>query len=362
VHDREAFAMVEISREPFGEIEGRLIDRYTLANRHGLRVEVITYGGIIRAIWAPDRDGQLANVTLGFADLAGYLDQNDPYFGCIAGRYANRIADGRFTLDGETYQLPTNDGSNHLHGGVRGFDKRVWNAEEIREDGAAGVRLSRISPHGEEGYPGTLSATVSYLLDDDNRLRIDYRAESDRRTIINLTNHTYWNLGGEGTGSVEDHVLQLAASRYTPVDASLTPTGELAPVQDTPFDFTTPTAIGARIREGHPQLLIGRGYDHNVVLDRTPGNATLIEAATLRDPDSGRVLTIWTTEPGIQFYSGGYLDGTLVGASGRTYRQGDGAALETQHFPDSPSQPAFPSTVLRPGEVYASTTVFALSS
>src|SRR5918996_406980 len=305
--------MIEISREPFGEIEGRLIDRFTLANRHGLRVEVITYGGIIRAIWAPDQDGQLANVTLGFADLAGYLDHNDPYFGCIAGRYANRIADGR------------------------------------------------VSPDSDEGYPGTLSATVSYLLDDDNRLRIDYRAESDRPTIVNLSNHTYWNLGGEGTGSVEDHVLQLAASRYTPVDASLTPTGELAPVQDTPFDFTTPTTIGARIREGHPQLLIGRGYDHNVVLDRTPGDATLIEAATLRDPDSGRVLTIWTTEPGIQFYSGGYLDGTLVGASGRTYRQGDGVALETQHFPDSPNQPDFPSTVLRPGEVFTSTTLFAFS-
>jgi len=354
--------MVEISREPFGEIEGRLIDRFILANRHGLRVEVITYGGIIRAIWAPDRDGQLANVTLGFADLAGYLDQNDPYFGCIAGRYANRIADGRFRLDGETYQLPTNDGANHLHGGVRGFDKRVWDAEEVREEGAAGMRLARVSPDGEEGYPGTLSAQVTYLLDDENRLRIDYRAESDCPTIINLTNHTYWNLGGEGTGSVEDHVLQLAASRYTPVDASLTPTGELARVEDTPFDFTAPTAIGARIREGHPQLLIGRGYDHNVVLDRTPGDASLIAAATLRDPDSGRTLTIWTTEPGIQFYSGGYLDGTLVGASGRTYRQGDGAALETQHFPDSPNQPDFPSTVLRPGEIYTSTTVFALSA
>jgi aldose 1-epimerase len=362
VGGQEAFAMVEISREPFGEIEGRLIDRFTLANRHGLRVEVITYGGIIRAIWAPDRAGQLANVTLGFADLAGYLDHNDPYFGCIAGRYANRIARGIFTVDGETYQLPTNDGSNHLHGGVRGFDKRVWDADEIREDGAAGVRLARVSPDGEEGYPGTLSAAVSYLLDDDNQLRIDYRAESDRPTIVNLTNHTYWNLGGEGTGSVEDHVLWLAASRYTPVDASLTPTGDLAPVTDTPFDFTTPTAIGARIRESHPQLLIGRGYDHNVVLDRAPADATLIEAATLRDPDSGRALTIWTTEPGIQFYSGGYLDGTLVGAGGHTYRQGDGVALETQHFPDSPNQPNFPSSVLRPGHVYTSTTVFSFSA
>jgi aldose 1-epimerase len=361
VSNREALPMVEISREPFGEVEGRLIDRFTLANRHGLRVEVLTYGGIIRAIWVPDRDGQLANVSLGFADLAGYLDYNDPYFGCIAGRYANRIARGFFTLDGETYQLPTNDGSNHLHGGIRGFDKRVWDAEEIREDGAAGVQLAYVSADGEEGYPGTLPAAVRYRLDDDNRLRIDYRAESNHPTIINLTNHTYWNLAGEGTGSVEDHVLWLAASRYTPVDASLTPTGELSLVEGTPFDFTTPTAIGARLREGHPQLLIGRGYDHNVVLDRAPGDTALIEAASLRDPDSGRVLTIWTTEPGIQLYSGGYLDGTLVGASGRTYRQGDGVALETQHFPDSPNQPHFPSTVLRPGETYASTTLFAFS-
>ena len=360
--NEEGFAVVGISREPFGEIEGKLIDRFTLANRHGLRVEIITYGGIIRAIWAPDRDGQLANVTLGFADLAGYLDHNEPHFGCIAGRYANRIASGVFTLDGETYHLPTNDGSNHLHGGVRGFDKRVWDAEEIRQDGAAGVRLARVSPDAEEGYPGRLSAAVSYVLDDDNRLRIDYRAESDRPTIVNLTNHTYWNLGGDGTGNIEDHVLQLAASRYTPVDTSLTPTGELAPVADTPFDFTTPTAIGARIRESHPQLLIGHGYDHNLVLDRASGDSALIEAATLRDPASGRTLTVWTTEPGVQFYSGGYLDGTLVGASGRTYRQGDGVALETQHFPDSPNQPAFPSTILRPGGIYTSTTVLSFAT
>ena len=353
--------MVEISREPFGEVDGQRIDRVTLANARGLRVEILSYGGIVRAIWAPDRDGQLANITLGFADLAAYLEHNDPYFGCIAGRYANRIAKGLFTIDGQAYQLPTNDGPNHLHGGVRGFDKRIWDAAEIREQDAAGVRLTRVSADGEEGYPGTLTAEVTYLLDDEDRLRIDYRAETDRPTIVNLTNHTYWNLAGEGSGSVEDHVLWFAASRYTPVDASLTPTGELAPVQETPFDFTTPAAIGARIREAHPQLHAGRGYDHNMVLDRESGNATSIEAAVLRDPGSGRTLTIWTTEPGIQFYSGGYLDGTLVGASGRTYRQGDGVALETQHFPDSPNQPTFPSTVLRPGEVYTSSTVFAFS-
>ena len=353
--------MVEIGREPFGEVDGQRIDRFTLVNSRGLRVEILSYGGIIRAIWAPDHDGRLANITLGFADLATYLEQNDPYFGCIAGRYANRIAKGLFTIDGQSYQLPTNDGQNHLHGGMRGFDKRVWDAGEIREEDAAGVRLTRISPDGEEGYPGTLTAAVTYLLDDDDRLRIDYRAETDRPTIVNLTNHTYWNLAGEGTGSVEDHVLWFAASRYTPVDASLTPTGELAPVRTTPFDFTTPTAIGARIRDAHPQLLAGRGYDHNMVLDREPGDVTSIAAAVLRDPGSGRTLTVWTTEPGIQFYSGGYLDGTHVGSSGRTYRQGDGIALETQHFPDSPNQLGFPATVLRPGEVYTSSTVFAFS-
>ena len=353
--------MVEVSREPFGEVDGQRVDRFTLANRRGLRVELLTYGGTVRAVWAPDRDGQLANIVLGFADLAGYLQEPSPFFGCIAGRYANRIANGVFSLDGETYHLATNDGPNHLHGGVRGFDKRIWDAQELREDDGAGVCFARISPDGEEGYPGLLTAAVTYRLDDENRLRIDYRAETDRPTVVNLTNHTYWNLGGEGSGSIEEHVLCFAASRYTPVDASLTPTGELAPVADTPFDFTAPARIGARLRDDHPQLLIGRGYDHNMVVDRAPGDASLLEVAGLSDPGSGRSLRIWTTEPGIQFYSGGYLDGTRIGSGGRTYRQGDGVALETQHFPDSPNQPAFPSTVLRPGVVYASTTIFAFS-
>jgi aldose 1-epimerase len=353
--------MVEVSREPFGELAGRRVDRFTLANRSGLRVEIIPYGGIVRAVWAPDRDGRLANVALGFADLAGYLAGNEPFFGCIAGRYANRIARGAFRIDGQSFQLATNDGANHLHGGVRGFDKRLWDAAEIREEGEAGVRLSLVSQDGEEGYPGTLAVRVAYRLDEDNQLRINYQAETDRPTIVNLTNHSYWNLAGEGSGSVEDQVLWLRAGRYTPVDASLTPTGELAPVAGTPFDFTTPTAIGARLRQAHPQLLIGRGYDHNVVLDRPAGDASLVEAAVLRDPGGGRTLTIATTEPGIQVYAGGYLDGTLVGASGYTYRQGDGIALETQHFPDSPNQPHFPSPLLRPGEVYTSTTVYTFS-
>ncbi len=353
--------MAEVSREPVGEIAGQRVDRCTLANRHGLRVELLTYGATTRAVWAPDRDGELANVALGFADLDGYLQEPSPFFGCIAGRYANRIAKGVFTLDGETYQLATNDGPNHLHGGVRGFDKRIWDADEVHGDEAAGVRFSRVSPDGEEGYPGTLSADVTYRLDDDNRLRIDYRAETDKPTIVNLTNHTYWNLAGEGTRTIEDHVLRFAASRYTPVDDSLTPTGELAPVAGTPFDFTAPTPIGARIRDDHPQLLIGRGYDHTMVLDRATNDSSLMEAAILTDPGSGRTLTIWTTEPGIQFYSGGYLDGTRIGSGGHAYRQGDGVALETQHFPDSPNRPQFPPVALRPGEVYRSTTVFGLS-
>jgi aldose 1-epimerase len=353
--------MVEVNREPFGELEGQQVDRFTLANRHGLRVELLSYGAAIRAIWAPDRDGQLANVVLGFPDLAGYLQEPSPFFGCIAGRYANRIAGGAFSLDGETYHMATNDGPNHLHGGVRGFDKRIWDAAERREESAAGVRFSRISPDGEEGYPGTLTVEVAYRLDDENRLRIDYRAETDRPTIVNLTNHSYWNLAGEGSGTIEDHVLWFAASRYTPVDATLTPTVELASVVDTPFDFTQPTPIGARIRDDHPQLLIGRGYDHTLVLERAAGDTSLMVGAVLTDPISGRTLTIETTEPGIQFYSGGYLDGTRVGSGGRAYRQGDGVALETQHFPDSPNRPEFPATSLRPGDVYASTTVFAFS-
>jgi aldose 1-epimerase len=354
--------MAESSREPYGEFEGREVERFTLANGRGVRVEILPYGGIVRAIWLPDRDGQTANVALGFADLAGYVEKNEPFFGCVAGRYANRIAQGRFTLGGQTYQLAANDGANHLHGGKRGFDKRLWDAEEVRDGSSAGVRLRLVSPDGEEGYPGTLTAEVVYLLDDENRLRIDYRAETDRPTIVNLTNHTYWNLAGEGSGTVENHVLRLRASRFTPVDGALTPTGELAPVAGTPFDFTQATAIGARIREDHPQLLHGKGYDHNFVFDRAGGDTSLLDAVTLHDPGSGRTLTIGTTEPGVQVYSGNYLDGTLVGASGRTYRQGDGIALETQHFPDSPNQPGFPSTVLRPGEVYRSTTVFAFSA
>lgn len=349
--------MGEVRRAFAGEVEGRRVERYTLSNERGLRVEILPWGATIQSVSAPDRDGAWANVALGFADLAAYVTGNVPFFGCVAGRYANRIAGGSFTLDGETFQLPRNAGTVTLHGGIRGFDKRLWEAEEI----ADGVRLTRLSPDGEEGFPGNLTADVTYRLDDDNRLRIDYRAETDRPTVINLTNHSYWNLGGEGSGSADGHLLRLNASRYTPLDSDQIPTGELAPVHGTPLDFTAPAQFGERSREDHPQLLLGMGIDHNFVLDRDPGDDSLLEVAVLHDPGSGRTLTVWTTEPGIQVYGGNHLNGTIIGASGRTYRQGDGIALETQHFPNSPNEPRFPSTVLRPGETYQSTTVFAFS-
>jgi aldose 1-epimerase len=358
--------------EPFGTTpDGTDVERWTLTNGD-MTVRVLTYGGIIQSLETPDADGDVDNVVLGFADLAGYVENNNPgpYFGALIGRYGNRIAGGTFELDGETYQLPTNNGPNTLHGGPAGFDTKVWGATDVSDDEVAALELELVSPDGDMGFPGTLTTTVTYSLDADSNLSIHYQATTDAPTVVNLTNHTYWNLDGEGSGSIYDHQLQLDASGYTPVDETLIPTGEIAPVEGTPFDFREPTAIGERIRENDQQLLYGQGYDHNWVLDREDDGAregsdsedALEEAAVLHDPDSGRTLTVTTTEPGIQFYSGNFLDGTLVGTSGRIYRQGDGLALETQHFPDSPNQPAFPSTVLRPGEVYDSTTVFGLSN
>jgi aldose 1-epimerase len=353
----EAGDGASITSESWGSTSEGAVDRYTLTNGRGMRVRILTYGGIIQTLEVPDRHGRTANVVLGFGDLQGYLDHPDPYFGAVIGRYGNRIAQGRFTLDGTTYEVPVNDGPNSLHGGTTGFDKRIWAATPVRQGNQIGLSLRHVSPDGDQGYPGTLTVTVGYTLTRDNGLRMDYEATTDAPTVVNLTNHSYVNLAGEGTRDIYDHRLQLNASRFTPVDATLIPTGDLAPVTGTSMDFRRPTAIGERIRNGETTLRYGLGYDHNWVLDR-PGDEGLSVAARVTEPGGGRTLTVRTTEPGLQFYSGNFLDGTIVGTSGRMYRQGDGFALETQHFPDSPNHADFPSTVLRPGQTYRSTTVF----
>ncbi|HET6815161.1 MAG TPA: aldose epimerase family protein [Actinomycetota bacterium] len=353
-----------ITKAPFGSLaDGTAVDIYTLTNSRGMEVKILTYGGILQSIRVPNRHGHLANVTLGFDNLADYVAKS-PYFGCITGRYANRIAKGRFRLNGQTYQLPINNPPNSLHGGDVGFDKHVWAATPVRDRHSVGLELRFTSPNGDQGYPGRLASKVTYTLTNRNEIRMDYRARlvgnSNLKTIINLTNHAYWNLAGEGSSDIYGHKLTLKASHYTPVDPTLIPTGAIDPVAGTPMDFTRSTAIGARIRNGFGQLVIGRGYDHNWVLDRHGSGLEL--AARVVEPKSGRVLEVITDQPGIQFYSGNFLDGTLVGTSGRMYRQGDGFALETQHYPDSPNHPNFPSTVLAPGQRYATTTIYKFST
>ncbi|MET9519220.1 aldose epimerase family protein [Streptomyces sp. NPDC002994] len=348
------------SREFFGRLaDGTKVYRWTVANG-GTRLKVLSYGGIVQSLEIPDRHGAAANISLGFDNLDDYVAKS-PYFGALIGRYGNRIAKGRFTLDGRTYQLPVNDGPNSLHGGDKGFDKQMWAVEPFSRGSDRGLVLRRTSPDGEMGYPGTLEMTVTYTLTARGDWRIDYEATTDRATVANLTSHTYFNLAGEGSGSINGHTLEMAAARYTPVDATLIPTGELARVTGTPFDFRRAKAIGEQARVPHQQVLYGKGLDHNWVLDKgittVPGYAL-----TLTDPASGRVMKMSTTEPGMQFYSGNFLDGTLAGTSGRLYRQGDGLCLESQHFPDSPNQPSFPSTVLRPGTTYRSTTVHTFSA
>ncbi|MFZ3570733.1 aldose epimerase family protein [Streptomyces sp. BH097] len=347
-------------KEPFGKLaDGTKIYRWSLENG-GTRLKVLNYGGIVQSLELPDRHGKYVNVSLGYDTIEEYV-AGTTFFGATIGRYGNRIAKGKFTLDGKAYQVSVNDGENSLHGGAKGFDKRVWDIEPFASGSDVGLHMHYTSVDGEMGYPGTLRTTVTYTLTSRGDWRIDYEATTDKPTVVNLTNHTYYNLAGEGSGTIYDHELTLAASRYTPTDAGLIPTGELAKVAGTPFDFRKAKPIGRDIRAAHPQQILAKGFDHNWVMDKGI-TAKPVLVATLRDPASGRSLKIATDQPGLQFYSGNFLDGTLVGQSGRTYRQGDGLALETQHFPDSPNQPSFPSTVLRPGETYRTTTVHSFGT
>ncbi len=355
-------ALPETSRAETTVEDFDSIKRYTLKNIHGVTVKITNYGAIITSILVPDRNGDFDDIALGYDHLKNYINAVDkPYFGAIVGRYGNRIAKGQFSIDGETYELATNNGENHLHGGIIGFDKVVWDATPIGGSDWSGLELSYLAKDGEEGYPGNLQVTVTYRLNNENQLSVDYRATTDKPTPVNLTQHTYFNLQGEGNGTILDHELMLAASHYTPVNEDLIPTGEIAPVADTPFDFTESKPIGRDIDQDHAQLRYGLGYDHNFVLDREdePG---LQLAARVDEPTSGRVLEIHTEEPGIQFYSGNFLDGQLTGKSDRPYVHRGGFCLETQHFPDSPNRPEFPSTILHPGETYQTKTVFTFST
>jgi aldose 1-epimerase len=346
-----------ITVAPFGRMPGgKAVEVYTLTNARGMEVRAITYGAIIQAIRVPDKSGHLADVTLGYDSLPGYLTAS-PYFGAVVGRYANRIARGRFTLEGRTYRLAINNGPNHLHGGIKGYDKVVWAAQSYQRGDTVGVEFQHTSPDGDEGYPGTVHVSVSYSLSPDNQLLVEYRATADRATPLNLSQHSYFNLAGEGSGDILGHILTINADRYTPVDSTLIPTGELASVAGTPFDFRHPMPIGRRIGQPDQQLQYGKGYDHNFVLNRSgPG---LTHALHLLEPKTGRTLDISTTEPGLQFYSGNFLDGTISGKAGHVYGHRSALVLETQHFPDSPNHPNFPSTILRPGREFRSTTVFA---
>lgn len=346
----------------FGKLDdGTRVEAVELSNAHGVTARIIALGASIQSLSVPDRDGKSADIVLGYASAAEYL-ANPQYFGATVGRYANRIAEGRFTLDGQRFELEPNDGSNHLHGGLQGLDKVVWQIESVTGGSPARVLLTHVSPDGAGGYPGRLDISAVYSLNDRNELTVEYRATTDKPTIVNITNHSYFNLTGEsGNVDVMDHRLTLFADRYTPVDAALIPTGERRDVTGTAFDFRTPQAIGRRIRDGRDaQIRFGRGYDHNFVLEDTAG--TLRAAARIEDPQSGRIMELLATAPGVQFYSGNFLDGTTVGKSGRVYRQGDALCLEPQVFPDSPNHPGFPAARLDPGETYVNTMVYRFST
>jgi aldose 1-epimerase len=344
-----------IEKQPFGRTDdGHKVDLYTLTNANGLVARITNYGGTVTELWVPDRNGKPGDILLGFDNLKDY-EEKSPYFGCIIGRYGNRIGNAEFTLDGKEYKLAANDGKNTLHGGNKGFDKVVWDAKPIMTANGPALKLHYLSKDMEEGYPGNLDVTVTYTLTNDNELKIDYMATTDKPTVCNLTNHNYYNLDGQGNGDILGQILMINADHYTPVDSGLIPTGVIAPVKGTPFDFTKPTAIGARINNDNTQLKYGKGYDHNWVLNKKDEEMSL--AATVYAPQTGRVLTIYTNEPGIQFYSGNFLDGTITGKDGKVYKHRYAFCLETQHFPDSPNKPNFPSTTLRPGETYKTTTI-----
>jgi aldose 1-epimerase len=352
----------EAQRTSFGTLEdGRKVEAVELSNSNGMSARIITLGAAIQALTVRDAQGKSADVVLGYNTAAEYLAKPQ-YFGVTVGRYANRIAKGKFTLDGKSYVLATNDGPNHLHGGRQGFDKVLWSIDSVKSGSPASVVMSYVSPDGEEGYPGTLKVTATYSLNDRNELAIDYKATTDKPTIVNITNHAYFNLAGEDSNeSILGHRLMLAADTYTPVDASLIPTGEKRPVAGTPFDFRTPTEIGARVRDGKDeQMRFGRGYDHNFVVNGAAGTMRL--AARVEHPGSGRVMEVLTTAPGIQFYSGNFLDGTSVGKNGHIYRMGDALCLEPQVFPDSPNQPGFPSARLDPGQTYTNSMILRFST
>ena len=355
-----AFAGAQsVTKQDYGKTStGEYVYLYTLRNTHGLEAKITNYGGILVSLKLPDRNRKFDDVVLGFNDLESYLTKNDPYMGALIGRYGNRIAKGRFTLNGVEYKLAVNNGENHLHGGIKGFDKVVWTGREIKTGAGPAVALAYLSKDGEEGYPGNLSVRVVYTLTNDNELKIDYSATTDKDTVMNLTHHSYFNLAGEGTGDILNHLVTINANQFVPTDAGSIPTGELKNVAGTPFDFLNATAIGARINQDDEQLKFGNGYDHTWVIN---GRGMRV-AATAYEPTSGRVMQVLTTEPGVQFYTGNFLNGTLTGKSGKIYARRTGFCFETQHYPDSPNQPSFPTTTLKKGATYKSTTIYRFSS
>jgi len=336
--------------------DGKTADLYTLKNKNGMQVSITTFGATVVSIMVPDKAGKMADVALGYDDLAGY-ELNKNYLGVLVGRYGNRIAHGKFSIDGTEFTLAKNNGDNSLHGGIKGFNKAMWEAKDVSKGGAAAVEMKYVSKDGEEGYPGNLSVTVVYTLTNKNELKIDYSATTDKKTVVNLTNHTYFNLAGQGNGDILKHELMINADTFTPVDSGLIPTGELKKVEGTPFDFRKATAIGARIDANDEQIKLGGGYDHNFVLNRKAATGLSL-AARASDPTSGRAMEVWTTEPGVQFYTGNFLDGSFKGKGGIAYQKRTAFCLETQHFPDSPNHPRFPTTLVQPGEKYHTTTVY----